>query len=116
MAFTRHLIGDLEGAIEYYHQALSRKPDDPFSSEMLNRALVESLDNMGPLVNVDEGNESFGSHVQPKTPGNQSSMSMDSLTMSSIKAQKTNRSMMTYARSERSFFSPGESDIDMSMT
>ena len=111
------MIGDLEGAIEYYHQALSRKPDDPFCSEMLNRALVESLDNMGPLsTNIDEGNECFGSNDQPKTPGNQSSISMNSLTMSSIKAQKSNKSMMTYARSERSFFSPGDSDVDMSMT
>ena len=36
-------MGDLDGAIDYYHQSLSRKPDDPFSSEMLNRALQDAL-------------------------------------------------------------------------
>jgi anaphase-promoting complex subunit 6 len=43
LAFTRHLTGDVDSAIDLYHQALSRKPDDPFSSEMLNRALQEAL-------------------------------------------------------------------------
>lgn len=41
--FTKHLMGDFDGAIEMYHQALSRQPDDPFSSEMLNRALQEAI-------------------------------------------------------------------------
>ena len=36
-------MGDFDGAIEIYHQALSRQPDDPFSSEMLNRALQEAI-------------------------------------------------------------------------
>lgn len=36
-------MGDVDKAIDLYHQALSRKPDDPFSSEMLNRALQEAL-------------------------------------------------------------------------
>ncbi|KAL3935444.1 MAG: hypothetical protein SGBAC_009041 [Bacillariaceae sp.] len=31
-------------AIEYYHQSLSRKPDDPFCSEMLQRALSDALE------------------------------------------------------------------------
>lgn len=43
LAFTKHLMSNLDGAIEYYHQALSCKPDDPFSTEMLNRALREAL-------------------------------------------------------------------------
>jgi len=48
LGFTRHIRGDLEGAIEAYHQALSRKPDDPFASEMLNRALHDALDVLEP--------------------------------------------------------------------
>jgi hypothetical protein len=32
---------DLDGAIDYYHQALSLKSDDPFCTEMLQRALHE---------------------------------------------------------------------------
>ena len=43
LAFTYHLVPDLDKAIDYYHQALSCKPDDPFSTEMLNRALREAL-------------------------------------------------------------------------
>lgn len=43
LAFTYHLMTDLDKAIDYYHQALSCKPDDPFSTEMLNRALREAL-------------------------------------------------------------------------
>ena len=49
LGFTQHLAGDLDGAIESYHQAMSRKPDDPFASEMLNRAMCESLD-MGAMI------------------------------------------------------------------
>eukprot|EP00970_Alexandrium_tamarense_P015750 scaffold5469_cov175-Alexandrium_tamarense.AAC.11 len=43
LGFARHLSGDIDSAIDSYHEALSRKPDDPFSSEMLNRALAEAV-------------------------------------------------------------------------
>jgi len=46
LGYTKHLMGDLYTAIEYYHQALSLKPDDPVASEMLNRALHETLNDM----------------------------------------------------------------------
>jgi len=41
LAFTEHLKGDLDSAIAHYHEALGIKPDDPFSTDMLNRALTE---------------------------------------------------------------------------
>ena len=41
LAFTEHLQGDLDAAIAHYHQALGLKPDDPFSTDMLSRALTE---------------------------------------------------------------------------
>jgi anaphase-promoting complex subunit 6 len=44
LAFCKHLLGDLDGAIDTYHQSLSRKPDDPFCSEMLHRALQDALE------------------------------------------------------------------------
>jgi len=44
LGFTQHLVGNIQGAIESYHQALSLKTDDPLASEMLNRALYEALD------------------------------------------------------------------------
>ena len=43
MGFAKHLSGDVDGAIDSYHEALSRKPEDPFSSEMLTRALAEAV-------------------------------------------------------------------------
>jgi tetratricopeptide (TPR) repeat protein len=43
LAFTTHLAGDADAAISLYHQALAVKPDDPFASDMLNRALRDSM-------------------------------------------------------------------------
>jgi hypothetical protein len=112
LGFTRHLVGDLEGAIEFYHQSLSRKPDDPFASDMLNRALNEALDNMSPSTSgTNDG--SFNVEGSPMTPANRSSMSMGS-TMSNINFQGGNS--MSASANGRSFFSPGDSDVDMSMS
>mmetsp|Transcript_24708 Transcript_24708/g.59568 ORF Transcript_24708/g.59568 Transcript_24708/m.59568 type:complete len:1161 (-) Transcript_24708:151-3633(-) len=41
LGFAKHLGGDIDSAIDSYHEALSRKPEDPFASEMLTRALHE---------------------------------------------------------------------------
>jgi tetratricopeptide (TPR) repeat protein len=43
LGFAKHLNGDVDGAIDSYHEALSRKPEDPFTSEMLTRALSEAV-------------------------------------------------------------------------
>jgi hypothetical protein len=43
LGFSKHLGGDVDGAIDSYHEALSRKPEDPFTSEMLTRALSEAV-------------------------------------------------------------------------
>ena len=43
LGFARHLGGDVDGAIDTYHKALSRKPEDNFTSEMLMRALAEAV-------------------------------------------------------------------------
>lgn len=108
------MVGDIEGAIEYYHQALSRKPDDPFSSEMLNRALEEAIENdMGQLSLAGTVNESLSMDIPPMTPADRSSMSMGS-TVSGMKFHG-NSSMLTTGNG-RSFFSPGDSDVDMSMS
>jgi len=42
LAFTYHLHGNLDSAIDAYHQALGIKPDDSFTTEMLNRALNDA--------------------------------------------------------------------------
>jgi anaphase-promoting complex subunit 6 len=94
LAFTRHLAGDLDGAIEAYHQALSRKPDDPFASEMLNRAMMESLD-LGPMIIPDVGGVS--------------------LSMSMSMGFKQSFSQSVDEAFDESAFSLGDSDVDMSM-
>ena len=43
LGFAKHLSGNVDGAIVSYHDALSRKPEDPFTSEMLTRALAEAV-------------------------------------------------------------------------
>ena len=55
LGFTQHLAGNLDEAIESYHQAMSRKPDDPFASEMLNRAMRESLDMGAMIIPAEDG-------------------------------------------------------------
>ena len=108
------MVGDIAGAIEYYHQALSRKPDDPFSSEMLNRALEEHLENdMGQLSLGGTVNGCLSMDAPPMSPADRSSMSMGS-TVSGMKFQGNN-SMLTTGNG-RSLFSPGDSDVDMSMS
>jgi len=42
-AFTCQMMGKPDFAVEFYHQALSCKPDDNFSTEMLSRALGSHL-------------------------------------------------------------------------
>ena len=44
LGFTLHLKGDLDAAIELYHQSLSLKADDTFTCEMLSEALKDTLD------------------------------------------------------------------------
>ena len=44
IGFTYHLKGDLNTAIELYHQSLSLKPDDTFTSGMLSEALKELIE------------------------------------------------------------------------
>lgn len=102
LGFTRHLSGDLDGAIESYHQALSRKPDDPFAGEMLNRAMRETLE-LGTLF-CDESEPATGISRCPLTSPEASGMGMGS------------RRSNSQSSIEDSNFSFGDSDIDMSMT
>ena len=43
LAFSKHLGGRVEEAIECYHAALAMNPGDSFSSEMLDKALEDAL-------------------------------------------------------------------------
>ena len=44
LGYTYHLMGNIDAAIQNYHKALAHKRDDPFSTEMLDRALKDSLE------------------------------------------------------------------------
>ena len=43
IGFTHHLMGNLAGAVESYHMALSLKADDAFATEMLDKAMEEEF-------------------------------------------------------------------------
>jgi anaphase-promoting complex subunit 6 len=64
--FVCHLDGELDQAIDFYHQALACKPKDPFSSEMLQRALTDALSQTSELLqNISlEGNRTNHHHYE----------------------------------------------------
>lgn len=50
LGFCHHLDGNIDKAIDVYHQALAQKPEDPFASEMLQRALQDALQDTTELM------------------------------------------------------------------
>lgn len=54
LAFCEHLRGNLDMAIDTYHAALAQKPDDPFATDMLQRALQDSLEHTTELFAAAE--------------------------------------------------------------
>ncbi|GAX10285.1 anaphase-promoting complex subunit 6 [Fistulifera solaris] len=86
LAFTKHLTRQLDEAIQLYHQALSFKADDAFSTEMLQRALQEQLEESSSISQIpkhtnDDSSFLMRSTPQRKTPkeedGSAMMMSMD---------------------------------------
>lgn len=113
LAFTRHLMGDLDEAIDFYHQALSCKPDDPFSSEMLNKALQEALSTS--LTLGEDENDIPDHNVNPTVGtasfhGKSRMMGQDQTFFSNANAN-TSSSMM----SDDGLNISAESDVDMSV-
>lgn len=106
-------MGNLDEAIDSYHQALGCKPEDPFSTEMLNKALSEALNSFCPFSIEDENTIPNQQHVIPVghsvasrfgsgTVGNdQSFRSKDNTSVSMMGDDNANLSM--------------ESDVDMSV-
>ena len=68
--FVCHLDGEVDQAIDFYHQALACKPKDPFSTEMLQRALTDALAETSELLqNIGlEANRSSSSYQDPALP------------------------------------------------
>jgi anaphase-promoting complex subunit 6 len=53
LGLTCHLQGKLDQAIEHYHTALGLQPEDPtFASDLLKRALEESLADIVPITHT----------------------------------------------------------------
>lgn len=69
LGFTMHLTRNLDEAIPLYHQALGLKADDAFSTEMLQRALQEQLDESSNISNsVLHPNDDSASFLMRSTP------------------------------------------------
>ena len=77
LGFTLHLKGDLDAAIELYHQSLSLKPDDTFTCEMLSEALKDTLE----LPDVNDlggmGGAGPSGSAGPSRAGSAASSAMD---------------------------------------
>ena len=111
LAFTKHLMGDLDEAIDFYHQALSCKPDDPFSLEMLNKALQEALSkslNIGEDENNSPEDQPAGIRGGPGTLKSKLARDMTFLSNANMNAS-------TSMASDDGLNISAESDVDMSV-
>lgn len=108
LGFSKHLGGDVDGAIDSYHEALSRKPEDPFTSEMLLRALSEAVTyppSLAMLSSLPPGEEvsfgGIGGSIMKKMGGSSGSGR-------SVPLSDNDQDM--------SMFASDASDVDMSLT
>lgn len=114
LGFTKHLMGDLDGAIDYYHQSLSRKPDDPFSSEMLNRALQDALN--GKLFLTDAPALQVGGGSGRKDLNLDLSSARATLNLSSPAPTNSSNMQQSMMTDDGLSLSVESGDVDMSMT
>ena len=107
VGFSKHLGGDVDGAIDSYHEALSRKPEDAFTSEMLVRALseavtyppsLEMLSSLHPEEEVDFGG--VGSSILNKMAGS---------------ADNGRPVVLSSNDNDTTMFASNASDVDMSL-
>ena len=106
-------MGDLDGAIDYYHQSLSRKPDDPFSTEMLNRALQDAL--KGKLFLADAPPPQGGGSGR-KDLNLDLSSARGTLNLSSPLPTNSSNMQQSMMTDEGLSLSVESGDVDMSMT
>ena len=104
LGFTKHLMGNVDEAIDSYHQALGCKPEDPFSTEMLNKALQEALSTT--FSHHDEKSDAMV-HNTPFRFGNDSIDQNQSL----LGKERGSTNMMSEDGANLS----AESDVDMSL-
>ena len=102
-----HLMGDIDGAIEAYHQALSLLPDDTFSNEMLNRALREDATHISPNVS---------SRDNPPQKKSENRLSIGSARGQNAIDQSAMSSSMITDQSSRFNMDCSASDFDITMS
>lgn len=108
MGFSKHLDGDVDGAIDSYHEALSRKPEDPFTSEMLTRALAEAVTyppSLASLSTISIGDEG----VKSRGIGSSILKKMDKPAAPSLGGQPDMNDQ------DMSMFTSNTNDVDMSL-
>ena len=110
----------MDDAIEQYHLALSRKPDDTFASEMLYRALQEAIQLPNENDNSLLLSSSSNQKQQPSKSMHHTMMNM-SATMISTTTPRLNKHHHTPTQqddNEEQFsnFTFDHSDVDISMT
>jgi hypothetical protein len=107
---------DIDGAIDHYHQSLSRKPDDPFASEMLNRALQDALETK--LFLDDDHPPPFASSSTPfqLRGGRGKNLNLDLSASTNNMEPAANESMMTDDGGLTLSVDMSSDDVDMSLT
>ena len=71
LGFCHQLAGHMDAAIDTYHQALAQKPEDPFASEMLQRALQDAVEQTTELfdqIGLQQHHQHQQQEVVSKTP------------------------------------------------
>lgn len=108
LGFAKHLGGDVDGAIDSYHEALSRKPEDPFTSEMLTRALAEAVTYPPSLAMLSPFDDGEGEVAGSAGGGIGSSIlrKMDG---------RDNRQFRANVDHDESMFTSNTNDVDMSL-
>ena len=110
----------MDDAIEQYHLALSRKPDDTFASEMLYRALQEAI--QLPNENENENSLLFSSNQKqpPQKNINHTMMNMSATMISTTTPHLNNHHHTPIEQEDNeeqfSNFTFDHSDVDISMT
>ena len=113
LGFAKHLSGNVDGAIDSYHEALSRKPEDPFTSEMLTRALAEAVTYPPSLEMLS----SLSSGVEGRSRGIGSSI-LKKMGNSSGRNNRRQSGGVPPGNNDQdsSMFTSNSNDVDMSMT
>jgi len=118
LGFAKHLSNDVDGAIDSYHEALSRKPEDPFTSEMLTRALAEAVTYPPSLAMLSSFPPSVEEGGGERSRGIGSSI-LKNMDLSFGKKNQQQHGGIQHGNNDyqnASMFTSNSNDVDMSLT